>query len=440
MRGVEGAIKVLQEVSGGAFASEVLRKNWEKITPKERSLTATLVYATLRRQGLWKHLLMKYCKRPVHLLDSYTYNVLIMGIAGLTELRYFVPGVLVNALIQRLKAEGKELDVGLANAIFHTIMREAPSYLHSLRKSASIRDLALVNGVPGWVAAQFVKEYGTADGKQLVRFAGMKTYLSLRLSPRVNRDNWIQRCRDDAKLAWASPSSPTVVRLASNPLPTELPGYRDGDVTPQTESSIMVGDILSASLVGERVLDMCSGRGVKSGQILQTNDNILLESWDLSAGRIRVAEEEARRLHVQERVSFTVGDALTLTPKTTPSTVFLDAPCTGSGTWGRHPEGKWRLQPEAVLNSASLQLPLLKKAVSLVAEGGVVVYSTCSLFREENEGVVAQVLREHPEMVELPLRIRHKLLRRGKPFGSLFWPALPWVDGFYVAVLKKRSA
>ena len=362
-----------------------------------------------------------------------------MGIAGLTELRYFAPGVLVNALMQRLKAEGKDIDVGLANAIFHTVMREAPPYLLSLKKSASARDLALVNGVPGWAAAQWVKEYGTADGKQLVRFSGMKTYLSLRLSPGVDRMNWVQLCRDNNKLAWASPFSHNAVRLASNPLPTELPGYWEGDITPQTESSIMVGEILAASLVGKHVLDMCSGRGIKTGQLLKANHDVLLESWDLSAGRVRAAEEEAKRLGVEGRVVFTAGDALTLTPKTIPTTVFLDAPCSGSGTWGRHPEGKWRLQPEGVPTSASLQLSLLKRAVTLVAEGGVVVYSTCSLFREENEGVVAQVLREHPEMVELPLRMRHKLLRRGKPFGSLFWPALPWVDGFYVAVLKKRS-
>ena len=164
-----------------------------------------------------------------------------------------------------------------------------------------------------------------------------------------------------------------------------------------------------------------------------------IEAWDISEGRIRSAEYEMIRMSARDRVSFFCGDSLRLEPKTEPKAILLDAPCTGSGTWGRHPESKWRITPEMVSDAADLQRKLLDRAVSLVAPGGIVAYSTCSMFREENEKVVASVMARHPELTEVPVERSHKLMSKGKPYGTLIWPGLPWIDGFYLALLVKRK-
>ena len=145
------------------------------------------------------------------------------------------------------------------------------------------------------------------------------------------------------------------------------------------------------------------------------------------------------RMRVRDRVKFRCGDSLSLTPSKEPQAILLDAPCTGSGTWGRHPESKWRMTPEMVMKAAELQRDLLERAVSLVAPGGVVAYSTCSMFREENEKVVAAVMARHPELTEASVERSHKLMLKGKPYGTVIWPGLPWVDGFYLALLVKRK-
>lgn len=103
MRGIEGALAVLDEVEKGAFAAEALRRVWADVSPSERKLAATLVYITLRRLGLWKHILGKYCRKPLVSLHPQTVAALHLGIAGVLELRFFKPGVLVNALVQRVK-------------------------------------------------------------------------------------------------------------------------------------------------------------------------------------------------------------------------------------------------------------------------------------------------------------------------------------------------
>lgn len=136
MRGLEAALAVYGEVRGGAFASEALRKVYQEIAPGDRKLAATLLYCTLRRQSLWKTMLIKYCKRGPRELPPLTWNALMIGIAGIVELRHFALPVLINGLVQAVKAGGGQKDVGLVNAVLHTVSDEYPRFLESLKKAA----------------------------------------------------------------------------------------------------------------------------------------------------------------------------------------------------------------------------------------------------------------------------------------------------------------
>lgn len=439
MRGIEAALKVYGEVNDGAFAAEALRKLYTDIAPSDRVLAATLVYCSLRRQGLWKHLLMKYCRRSTKDMSALTHNALIIGISGIVELKYFALPVLINGLVQAIKSNGEDHDIGLVNAVLHTVADEAKPYLAELKKSSALRDQALYWGIPGWAAAQWSKDMSIPEAKRLVRSSGMRTYLSLRLSRGVDREEWLKEYNLSGKKAWASPFLERSVRTPANPYPLEITGFSDGKITPQSESSMFVAKVFSKRCKGGHILDMCCGRGIKTGQLADMMPDEQIEAWDISEGRIKSAEYEMIRMRVRERVKFRCGDSLKLEPAQEPKAILLDAPCTGSGTWGRHPESKWRITPEMVSDAAALQKRLLERAASLVVSGGIIAYSTCSMFREENEKVVAAVMAKHPELVEIPVERTHKLMSRGKPFGTVIWPGLPWIDGFYLALLSKRK-
>jgi 16S rRNA (cytosine967-C5)-methyltransferase len=452
MRGIEGALLVLDEVEKGAFAAEALRRVWKDVSPTERKLTASLVYVTLRRMGLWKHLLARYCKRPLDSLHPRTLSVMAPGIAGVLELKHFKPGVLVNALVQHVKSikddsresgesQGKR-ESALVNAVLHTVMEKAPAYIESLLEAPALRDQALALGVPGWVASEWSREWGMKDAKRLIQLAGEPTYLSLRASPGVDREAWSAGCGD-------APSRPSElfqssIRLESNPYPPDLPGYSKGLVTPQGESSMWAVESLLSQWTGGRLLDMCAGRGIKTGHILSFCPDAYVEAWDLSQGRLKSAEREFERLDVAGRVELVCGDALRLEPNEPPSAILLDAPCSGSGTWGRHPEGKWRMSPAKLKKAAELQGRLFSRAVDMLPSGGVIMYCTCSVFRDENEKVVGGVLASRGDLVELPTRYKRlspdfqALQRRGKPYGSVVFPESPWIDGFYAVMFRKK--
>jgi 16S rRNA (cytosine967-C5)-methyltransferase len=182
---------------------------------------------------------------------------------------------------------------------------------------------------------------------------------------------------------------------------------------------------------------LCRKSG-KTALLAQLLPEARIEAWELSLrqGKGSRKGDEASRLFGEDTPFH--GDALVLEPEEPPGMVLLDAPCTGSGTWGRHPEGKWRLSERHVSLCAELQKELLSKAVRMVAPGGYVVYVTCSLFREENEQVVADALSRFRNVVDIPFA-GGKPFQKGRPWGAALWPLLPWIDGFYVCVLKKRE-
>lgn len=439
MRGLEAALSLYGEVKDGAFASEALRKVYNNIAPGDRKLAATLLYCTLRRQTLWKTMLLKFCKRNPRGLSELTTNALMIGIAGIMELKYFALPVLVNGLVQAVKNGGEEGNIGLVNAVLHTVADEGQKFVDTLGKSSALRDQALFWGVPGWAAAQWSKELSIPEAKKLVRGVGMKTYLSLRLSSGIDREKYIEEYNASGRKAWASPFLERSVRTAANPYPVDLPGFGEGQIMPQSESSMLVADLLVKRRQEGLVLDMCCGRGVKTGQMADLMPDAKIEAWDLSEGKLKSAKLEMMRMHAEDRVKLKNGDALELTPDEEPAMILLDAPCTGSGTWGRHPESKWRCTPEQIQDNSKLQKQLLERAVTMLKPGGTLAYSTCSLFRDENEKVVADVLAKHPEMVELPVERTAKFMQKGKPYGTTIMPALPWVDGFYIALLSKRK-
>ncbi|HDQ92876.1 MAG TPA: hypothetical protein ENN89_02020 [Synergistetes bacterium] len=439
MRGIEAALLVWRDVQGGIFASEAIRKRGSALPESERVLASTLVFVSLRRALLWKHIARNLTGRPLGTLSPAAGDALVMGIAGVTEIRHFAPRVLVNAMVEWVKNKGNQRESGMVNAVLRRAVDEGPDTLKKLSGSRSLKDNALAGGVPSWAAAMWSESWGKDRARDLVRFSSMKSMMSLRLSPRADIESTITRISDAGYRSWRSPLLEDSLRLSSSAHPPALPGYDEGLFSPQSESSMIIGKVVSSLYSGGILLDMCSGRGVKALQVLDTLSASFLECWDLSAAKIRAASAEALRLGIpSNRFIAKSGDALFLDPSGEVRTVFLDAPCSGSGTWSRHPEGKMRLIPDRIGDMYSLQCALLSKALDIIPPGGSVIYSTCSLFRQENEQVVAKVMESREDIVEMPPDNTYHSFSRGRPWGNYIFPTLPWLDGFYLAVLNKR--
>ena len=218
-----------------------------------------------------------------------------------------------------------------------------------------------------------------------------------------------------------------------------LPEYEQGVIYLQSLSS-MLPPLVLAPQPGEDILDMCAAPGGKTAQIdALTGGKANLTACEKSAVRCDRLRFNLNRQGVG-RVSIMQRDARTLEPFFRFDRILLDAPCSGSGTLGGENDRQWQaFSMRLVQNSARLQRELLKKAVSLLKPGHCMVYSTCSILREENEDTVAAVLRDaqimpiHLEGIEeipaLPVSLPGTLCVRP---GSLY-------EGFFMALLRKNA-
>ena len=421
MRGIEAALKVLTENQNTIFASEALRKlaDSEKMKAPDISLASSLIYIFMRKRELWEKILSdgrflsskEKLPLPVNI-------AIIMGVGGILELRRFSVGVLINGIIEYLKQNKFTKYSGVVNAVLRKIIENGENIISKYKNSPSIENKALFSGVPLWTMPAWNKTWNKSELKEIFEMFNIPSYSSVR-----NSDG-------------------SITRLNETVLPKNLEGFNEGLVTVQSESSILAASLVKKFYSGKNmILDMCSGRGVKAGQVLQENQNSKIECWELSEKRSKSAENELERLKVKDRASFKVGNALTLESENKFSFIMLDAPCSCSGTWNRKPESKWRLDWKKFDNLVMTQKKLLERAINLCENGGNILYITCSLLKQENEFVVAEILSKYPDCTEISSLIDwndKKVFRRGKPYGIYILPCNSWLDGFYCSLIMKK--
>jgi 16S rRNA (cytosine967-C5)-methyltransferase len=221
--------------------------------------------------------------------------------------------------------------------------------------------------------------------------------------------------------------------------------YREGRVVIQDEASQLVAELVAPE-PGQRVLDLCAAPGMKSGQLAQTLGTGTLVACDRSAARLRtMAKLLPKWVPPAVRLIMVRLDAARELPFGAKfDRILLDAPCSGTGTLARNPEIKWRLRPEDITRLAELQAMMLRNALPALASGGTLVYATCSLQPEENEGVVEKVLSEQPAFRVLTL---HELVPNHPHLAPLFdsggyfrtRPDQHAMDGFNVAVIVRQG-
>lgn len=214
-----------------------------------------------------------------------------------------------------------------------------------------------------------------------------------------------------------------------------LPAFQEGRFEIQDLSSQVIGHVCAAK-AGQRWWDACAGAGGKSLQLAwQMEGKGSLIATDLREYKLDDMRKRARRVQLSNIRGKLWSDTQPPPSKTPFDGVLVDAPCTCSGTWRRNPDARWSLRETEVAELAGLQLRILESACRGVASGGRLVYATCSLFERENQGVVAEFLRRHPEFVLEPFA--NPL--NGQPTDGRLqvWPADGDGDAMFVARFRR---
>ena len=255
---------------------------------------------------------------------------------------------------------------------------------------------------------------------------------------KASRDDVLVRLRRDSFDAFPTPYSPHGIRIAAQQGLSALSkhrGFEEGLFEFQDEAA-QIGAMLAHARPGERVLDLAAGAGGKALALAAEMENRgEIVTCDIDPHRLMQIAPRAAR------AGAAIIRTLEIAPEDSFDVVFVDTPCSGSGTWRRRPEQKWRLSAARLEEFTAVQDALLEKGAARVRPGGRLVYATCSILRCENEDRIGAFLAGHPEFGQLSAARSWT----GAPvpgLGDYFRaaPAETGTDGFFAAILVRKDA
>nr|MCU0562053.1 16S rRNA (cytosine(967)-C(5))-methyltransferase RsmB [Desulfobacterales bacterium] len=411
---------------------------------RDRDLFNALVFGVLRWRGRLDFILSRFSKMPSAKIEPQVMNILRVALFQLAFLTRVPPSAAVNTAVEMTKALSTPRAAAFVNAVLRkTAAGHAQARLPAFDQ-APVASLAAEHSLPEWLVERWLKRYGPGDARALCGSINDIPPLTLRTNTlKTTRPELMQALAEKAQTVEAAGIAPeaVIVRSLQTKL-TELAAFRDGWFQVQDEAAQLVS-ILLAPRPGEAVLDLCAGRGGKTGHIAQLMGNRgTIVAADANAGRLAQLSEEMRRLGAAI-VATEQWDAARRPPDAFCGRfdrVLIDAPCSGLGTLGRNPDIRWSSSKAELRALAGLQARLLTNAAGCVRPGGLIVYSVCSPEPEETGDVVRVFLaqnrgfRVESRTTDLPEFARPLVDSKG---CLQTYPHLRYMDGFFAARLRK---
>ncbi len=415
------ALDILRRVADGAFSSVLLAAEEPKLIPADRALTHELVLGVLRWQLWLDKIVEHFSKRSVESLDLPVRIALRLALYQLRFLSRIPASAAVNESVNLVRVAKLSSAAAFVNAVLRRAIREA-DYNPASETEDPLEKLAIETSHPVWLIDRWIKSFGLAEAESFARANNEIPPTAFRVvHTRANEDDILQSLTAAGASIERSTIATHAFRISGAPA-----ALRDlsnsSQIYLQDEASQLVPQLLDAR-PGERVLDLCAAPGGKTTLLADgISDNALIIAADRSATRIAtiISTAALHQLHSIKPVLLDACHKLPFSPASF-DRVLVDAPCSGTGTLRRNPEIRWRLSPADIANFATNQKQFLHNAAEVLKPGGRLVYSTCSVEREENEEVIKHFLSTHPHFTAV------RTLRT--------WPHHEGSDGFFMTVL-----
>ncbi|WP_246281196.1 16S rRNA (cytosine(967)-C(5))-methyltransferase RsmB [Saccharibacillus qingshengii] len=441
----EVALNVLTGVEeNNAYSNLLLNRSLQQaeLSPADAGLATELVYGTIARQATLDYFLNLFIKSGVKRLNPWVRSLVRMSLYQIRYLDRIPAHAAVNEAVEIAKKRGHAGISSMINGVLRSVLREGET-LSIPDDLPTAERIALQHSHPQWLVERWIVQYGEETAEAICASNNEAPKTSIRVNTlRMNRDELLRELETEGRSVRASELAEqgVIVESGGNMANDHL--YRDGRFSIQDESSMLVAEALAPE-PGMSVLDCCAAPGGKTAHIAEKMGNRgRIVANDLHEHKQGLIAEQAERLGLT-CIETSVGDAMSLKDRFEPASfdrVLLDAPCSGFGVIRRKPDLRWAKTPEDTASIAKLQRQMLAAVAGLVKPGGILVYSTCTIEREENQRAVAEFLRDHAEFVDEPFEAAalNDLPQAGGA-GVQILPNQFGSDGFYIARLRRRG-
>lgn len=365
------ALDIMRAIRSGELADRAFVRHVDDVEARDRPWLHELVYGTLRLRGRLDHILDRFVKRGTVSLDADVLDILRLAAYQLLEMDSVPSYAAVSQAVDMTKMSKQKSASGLVNGVLQSL-RRAQNEIHP-PETRTVDALSTWGSHPRWLVERWMERFGEDATAKL-----------------IDLDN----------------SRPQTWLLELNAAGASFP--LEGSITEALSETRAIVQDPAASLVARYVAaesgvvyDACAAPGGKALAIAaDLGERGFVIAGDITAGRLRRAVENRERTE-SKNVHLIVADARHPAVNAA-DIVLVDAPCTGTGTFRRHPDGKWRIQPEDLHALTRLQAEILDNVCESVKVGGILVYSTCSIEPEENQEQVISFLERHPNFLRRP--------------------------------------
>ncbi len=390
-------------------------------------LRQALVYAVLRHLTLLETLLAPFLDKPLRSRDQDLHCLLLTGLA---ELNWFSTPrhAVLDQTVSATARLGKKWARGLVNAVLR-------SYLRSDQDAAALAASDLEPAVrfshPRWLVSAIDTAW-PGQLKSILQANNEQAPMCLRVNlSRVTRSDYLAQLAEEGIEARALPLVASAVELEKARPVAELPGFDSGLVSVQDSAAQLAAPLLDPA-AGTAVLDACAAPGGKTAHLLEFQPSIVLTAVDSDSGRVPKIAENLGRLGLTAEVK--TGDAGEL-PAARYDRILLDAPCSATGVIRRHPDIKWLRREADIDDLQRQQQRLLAHLWDRLADGGRLLYATCSLLPAENHLTIEAFVAATADARVVPLPGSWGL---DTGWGRQLLPGQDGTDGFFYSLLEKR--
>ena len=402
---------------------------------EERAALTALLYTTVEHKITYDYYISALSKRSLDKLSPKVVNILRLGMCQIVDMEKIPGFAAVNESVKLASNPGER---SIVNAVLRAAVRaknEGTLPLPPYEKNHA-RYYSVKYSFPIWLVKRFIGWFGEEEAIKLLSSFNSEPPLDISVNTvKTSREDLIAKLREGGVSAEPSPYNESSVRVYTKGDPTELYGFSEGYFFVQDEASASAVYAL-APKSGDRVVDVCSAPGGKSflAAILMS-DKGEIRSFDIHESKLSLIKNGAQRLGLRS-VFADVRDAKdpdsSLVSRM--DKLIVDAPCSGLGVISKKSDLRYRSE-EGIDELPELQLEILERSAAYLRKGGELVYSTCTLNPEENEGVVRRFLERNVDFEPLEFNVGEYESRGG---WLTLYPNVHQTDGFFISKMRKK--
>lgn len=417
--------------------NNAIREN--RLNGLDSSFVSALVYGVLERQITLDYIIRQYSKIPLRKIEIKTKIILRLGILQLLFMDKVPESAAVNESVNLAKKHKLQKSSGFINGILRSITRAEVKY-NLPDENDKVRYYAIKYSAPQELTKLWLDSYGEENTVKLLEALNGRPKICARVNTlKTNKKALIDELAKQNVSAQEIPFLENAITLENTGSIERLSSYKKGLFHIQDASSQLCVDFLSPK-PREIMLDVCSAPGGKSFTSAQyMSDRGKIFSCDLYDHKLKLIKDNAHRLGINSIVTLKRDGASSEVPLPIADKILCDVPCSGLGILSRKPEIRYK-DNLITEDLPELQYKILCKSAEYLANGGRLVYSTCTLNPEENNKNAKRFLDEHPDFYGVKLKLPQTITRayEENDYELTLMPHTSGTDGFYIAVFGKK--